>query len=946
MTLPRRLPIVIGICATFALAGCATPDVVRNAAPPIGKTIGGQSAPDAKALPIEISKPVAADREKAIANYQALLKLNPDKAVHDEAVRRIADLQVEIEDLKGNPESGQATLADSISRYRHLLAKNPDAVGNDRLFYQLARAYDNSGDWKNAIATLDVLEVRYPNSDLMGDAHFRNAELLYRHDQFKKAAEQYHIVMDLGRDTPLYATAQYKYGWSLYKQQHYDDAIAVFFNILDHDLPKDASADPDKALENVEKDKYDIAKDALRVTSLAFTALGGGPAVNTYYKKHGEPRFYELVYNALGAMMLDQQRYTDAAKAYRAFIDGHPKHADAPRFQDKVIATYKAAGFNDKVLAATERYADDYAPDSAYWGDKAPTKEAMEHLHGDFVEIGRHYQAKAEQEKTAPSATRDADYATAAHWYQRFQNFFPVDAGAAPTSLLLGDALFDGDQTRDAAWVYEKTAYAYPGYAKAPDAALAAVQAWQKLAKTAPEAQREDALSMSIRSSKKLALVFPQHPKRDEVLAQASVDLLTLKRFDEATRVATEVLKAQPPAPPALQRTTLGVVGDARFAQSNYPDAEHAYTKLLALAPAGDKEHPHVVSQLALSIYRQGEAQQKLGNWRVAAENYLRVGKVVPEAELHPTADYNAAAAFIQLKDWPRAEQTLESFRQQFPDNKLIPDVDKKLAVSYQTDGKLALAAAAYMRISQRTTESVDTRREAAWLAAQLYDQAPDAAHADTAYQSYVSQYPLPLDRAMDARARLTKLALARHDEAAYEHWLEEIISADARAGAARNEKSRVLASHASLILARKSAEQEKAIALAQPLKDSLTRKTAAMQATVQKLQRTLGYGIAEDTTAATFELGALYEDFANALMHSQRPALGGDELAQYNLLLQEKADPLFDQAIKAHEANLAHVGQGVYDKWVAQSVAALARLAPGLYAKHEKSEASYDHLH
>lgn len=946
MTLPRRLPIVIGVCAACVLAGCATPAVVRNAAPPIGKTIGGQSAPNAKILPIEISQPVAADREKAIANYQALLKLNPDRDVRDEASRRIADLQVEIEDLKGNPQSGQASLADSIARYRHLLAEHPDALGNDRLLYQLARAYDNSGDWKNAIATLDALETRYPNSDLMGDAHFRNAELLYRHGQFKKAAEKYHIVMDLGRDTPLYATAQYKYGWSLYKQKKYEGAIAVFFDILEHDLPKGAPADPDTALANVEKDKYDIAKDALRVTSLAFTALGGGPAVNSYFEKHGEPRFYELVYNALGAMMLDQQRYTDAAKAYLAFIDRHPKHVDAPRFQDKVITTYKAAGFNDEVLAATERYANDYAPDSAYWGGKAPTAEVTRHLHRDFIEIGRHYQAKAEQEKTAPLARRDQDYATAAHWYRRFQNFFPTDADAPATSLLLGDALFDGNQTRDAAWVYEKTAYAYPGYAKAPDAALAAVQAWQKLAKATSAEQHEAALSMSIRSSKKLAQVFPQHPKRDEVLAQASVDLLTLKRFDEAVRVATEVLGAQPPAPTQLQRIVLGVIGDARFEQSNYPDAEQAYTKLLALTPPGHDDRTHVVSQLALSIYRQGEAQQQLGNWRVAAENYLRVGKVVPEAALHPVADYNAAAAFIQLKDWPRAEQTLESFRQQFPTHALIPDVDKKLAVSYQSDGKLAAAATAYTRISQRTSESIDTRREAAWLAARLYDQAPDAGRADTAYQSYVSQYPLPLDRAMSARARLAKLALARHDETAYVHWLDAIIAADAGAGAARNVQSRTLASHASLILARKSAQQEQAIALTQPLKDSLERKTAAMQATVRKLQQTLGYGIAEDVTAATFELGALYEDFATALLHSQRPALSGEALEQYNLLLQEKADPLLDQAIKAHAANLAHVRQGVYDRWVAQSVTALARLAPGLYAKREKAEESYDQLH
>ncbi|HEU0198053.1 MAG TPA: tetratricopeptide repeat protein [Nevskiaceae bacterium] len=930
--------------ALLTLAAC-TPAVVRQSAPPIGTIIGHQAQPAANVLPITPSAPVAANPQKAIANYQALLALHPDKQLRDEALRRIADLQVQTQDIEGNPASGRATLEQSIDTYRALLAQHPHAADNDRLLYQLARAYHNTGQTAKAIQTLKRLETRHPGSDLMGDTHFRSAELLFQTKQYAAAAKQYRIVMDLGPKAPFYQPAQYKYGWSLFKQHKYDQDIAVFFSILDTDLPPGKLEDPDKALAQVEKGRSDIAKDSLRVVDLSFVELGGGAAINAYFAKHGQPRFYELVYNSLGATFLAHKRYTDAAKTYAAFIERYPSHREAPHFQDKVIAAYRAGGFNDQVLTAAEAYANDYAPGASYWGGKAPTTAVMKHLHADFEAIGHHYQAAgARAGQTAEQ--QSADYANAAHWYRRFQTVFPTDPDAPNISMSLGDSLYAGGQTRQAAYVYEKTAYAYPGFKQAPAAALAAVQAWQRLAKEVPPAQRPAVLELSVRSSDKLAAVFPHHPKRDAVLTGAAVDLLELKQYNQATAEAERVLAAQPTAAPQLRQTALGVVGDARFAQDDYPKAERAYTQMLALTPSNDPQRPRVVKQLALSIYRQGVGQRKLGNLRLAADDFLRIGKVVPEAELWPTADFDAGAALVEAHDWQRAEQVLSAFRTQFPNNKLVPDVDKKLALSYQSDHQPAKAAAVYLRIANRSSETPDTRRNAAWLAARLFDQAHQFSNAQGAYENYVGQYPLPLDQAMDARARLAELAKAQHDTSNYQYWLEQIVQADQNAGAQRDDKSRILASHASLLLARMTIKYADSIILNQPLKDSLSARTLATQTAVTELKQTLTYGVAEDTTAATYELGALYADFAQALMNSQRPAVTGDELAQYNLVLQEKSEPFVDEAIKAHKANLARVGQGMYDKWIAKSVAALARLAPGTYAKQEKGKLSYEHLH
>ena len=105
-------------------------------------------------------------------------------------------------------------------------------------------------------------------------------------------------------------------------------------------------------------------------------------------------------------------------------------------------------------------------------------------------------------------------------------------------------------------------------------------------------------------------------------------------------------------------------------------------------------------------------------------------------------------------------------------------------------------------------------------------------------------------------------------------------------------------------------------------------------------------YGFADVTTAATYELGNLHQDFAKALSDSERPKkLSALELEQYNLLLEEQSFPFEEKAIEAYESNLRRIPQGIYDEWVAKSAKALAVLAPGKYGKREKGEEPYESL-
>lgn len=933
----RQLP--FALC--LILSACAS-DVVRNAAPPI-ETIADRDTPDEATLPILASQPVAADPQKALSNYRKLLELQPDSGTKAESMRRMADLQVQMEDIKGN-DSGDSekSIKSSIRLYNQLLYDHPEDKNNDRIFYQLARAYQNVGDVNAAIDSLERLSKRYPDSELSGDAHFRRAELLFSRKRYADAEAEYKTVMDLAGKTPFYQPSQYKFGWARYKQGNYEGALEVFLAVLDRELPKGELYDATEALKTVGKAKNDLAQDSLRVASLSLVSMGGGKAINEYLAKKGDPRFYPLLYSTVGEQMLEKQRYADAAEAYSAFIQRYPTHKRAPAFQSRVIRAYADGGFNDLVAAEKERFATAYDPNSSYWAGKPASKEALAELRIHLDDLAKHYQAAGQKNKDA----NRADFITAAKWNRRIMQVYPQDPKISETNFLLAQNLFDGGQTLESAQEYTRTAYSYPNHARAADSAYAAVFAYEKHADEVAKEQRGSVLRLAIDAGTKFADKFPGHTEVVTVLTHTAENLYELKSYDEAITVAARILKSPRAVTYQLRRSAWSVTADSQFALQRYPLAEAAYVEELKLTTQTGPERTALIEQLAASVYKQGEAARDNGDLRNAANQFLRVAQVTPEASIRATADYDAAASLIQLQDWPAAEKVLEAFRAAYPSHPLQADVDKKLAVAYQADNKPLQAASTYQRIATRSAEPIDIRRDAAWLAATFYDQAKAVPEATRAYENYLGSFPRPLTKALDARQRLAAMSKGQADLVRESYWLNEIITADETAGAERTDRTRAMGAQASLELGRYAASEARDMRLVLPLEKSLPKKKLAMEKAIQSLNKAAAYGFADIATAATHELGTVYQNFGKSLMDSERPKKLSDlELEQYNVLLEEQTFPFEEKAIATYESNLKNIRQGVFDDWVAKSYDELLKMAPAKFGKIEKGEAIYETL-
>jgi tetratricopeptide (TPR) repeat protein len=925
-----RLAVLLTVGATVAgAAGTAAADQ----RPP---TIG-----DLKGRQVEVRKddPVAASSDRALENYQEFLKLgNGDAALRAEAMRRLGDLKLEAGELerieKDLAQGSPLGTGDSIVLYGKLLAAYPNYERNDAVLYQLARAYEADQQAEKALATLDQLVRRYPSSRYFDEAEFRRGEILFSARDWAAAETAYASVIRIGARSEFYAQSLYKHGWAQFKRGDADGALGSFAKLLDRELLDAKGAELD--VETFTRPQRELVDDTLRVVAISFSFEDDAKGVDNFLKHHGDKPYAHLLYGALGDLYVSKERWTDAADAYRAFSKRAPDNEHAPLLQMAAIAAYKRGGFASLVLDGKREYVDRYKLGSPFWAHRQPADAPLvvRELKTNVQDLAAFYHAQAQSSKLP------ADYQEAARWYRTFLQSFPDDPGAAASNYLLADTLFESHQFHDAAVEYERTAYAYAPNEKSATAGYAALVAYDKEEATLTGEARSAWHRQGLESGLRFATTFQEHPESIPVLVRTAREYYDVKEYAKAIDVADIVLARRPPVDVDKQRMAWTVIANGQFELGQFDKAEGAYLQVQTLLPSNDPQRAAIDERVAASVYKQGETRKAAGDEAGAVADFLRVAQLAPNAKIRATADYDAAALLISLKDWPKAIAVLEGFRRNFPASELQPEVTRKLAVAYLAADRPGPAAGEFERIASGAGGTPDVQREALAQAAALYEKSGDQAKTVAAWESYVKRFPKPFEPAMEARQKLADFASQHGDAPKRSALLEEIVRADKGAGSDRTDRSRYLAARASLELAGPTRDAFNAIHLTLPLKKSLEAKRSAMQQALKAYGAADEYAVAEVSTAATFEMAELYRHLGADVLTSERPkALAGEELEQYDLLLEEQAYPFEEKAIEIHLVNAARAAQGIYDAAVRASFAALAKLKPARFAKMEEGE-------
>ncbi|MDR2877563.1 MAG: tetratricopeptide repeat protein [Chromatiales bacterium] len=886
----------------------------------------------------------ASDRQLALRSYLVYIDIAEGKARRMFAMRRVADLRLLIaeEALASGAGGYREGFHAAVEDYRRLLREYPAYPAADEVHYQIARAYDSVNEDMKSLEALTVLTQGFPQSPRYLEAQFRRGEILFKNRDYAGAERAYSEVAAAGQDAGFYEQALYKRGWARYLQGQTQTALADFMVVLERSLISGTELRTRLSPEALPRAQRELVDDTLRVISLSFAREGGPVAASAYFARAGATPLEPLIYSSLAEYYLKRNLYAGAVESLRAFIERNPLHEQAPVFQMRIAEIWEQAGEPQRAVAAREEFTRVYGKDSAYWKqrDIARMPLVSQRLREELMTMAQRAHAAAQ------ASHNERDYVEAARSYRDYLAFFPDDDRAPELAFLLGELLFEQGRYGEAIEYYEQSAYRYSPHARAAEAGYAALLSYQRYLDqlgTAPstEAERQAVRARSIEASTRFVSQFPRHPQVATVLTRTAEQLLAAGQYSRALTLAQRITNGMVQAGPELRRAAFIVIADVYFERKEYAQAEAAYTEALAMPAAGApaRTGESINERLAASIYHQGEQARAAGDKVVAREQFLRAAAVLPGSAIAQTAHYDAIAITLAQGETAAAITMMENFRHNYPQSRWHSAITGELALAYLAAGDLMHAAEEFGRVSaEHAKDDPAQAREALWRSAELYQQAGDKARAALAWQRYIVAFPEPVDRAIEARLRIAEAFQSSGNADAQQRWLGEIVAAFDKAGAAGGDFGRQAAAQAALELAKPLGEKYQSMRLVIPLDRSLREKRQAMDAALEAYGRAAGYGVAQITTAATFQIGEIYHGFGRALLDSERPAdLNAEELEEYNVLLEEQASPFEEQAIEVHEVNFHRIAQGIYDDWVRASLDQLAELMPVRYGKREK---------
>jgi TolA-binding protein len=828
-------------------------------------------------------------------------------------------------------ELEKAGAREAIALYKKLLDNYPQYEGNDRVLYQLCRAYEELGQTEEAMAVMDRLVRDFPRSPSLDEVQFRRAEYFFTHRRYLDAEATYKSIVNMGVGSRYFELALYKLGWTFYKQQFYEDGLQRFIALLDHKVA--AGYDFAQTKDDQERKRID---DTFLAISQSFSYLHGATSVMEYFDANGKRSYEDRIYSNLGEFYFGKRRYSDAAAAYNAFVKRNQFHQLSPQFHMRVIEIQLAGGFPTLVIDAKKEFAKNYGLKAEYWKHFEPgtRPEVLGFLKTNFTDLAHHYHALYQ----GPEHIKEkaSNFQEALHWYGEFLVSFPLDAESPAINYQLAELLLENRSFAGAALEYEKTAYNYSRHEKSPAAGYAAIFAYREHLRTAEPDEKEKVRRETVRSSLKFAETYPEHEKAAIVLGAAADDLYDLKDHEQALAAGRKLIMVFPGADREVLKSAWIVVGHSCYELQHYVEAETAYVKVLDLLPAEDNSRPGFIDNLAASIYKQGEQANALQDYRAAADHFLRVGRMAAASKIRVNAEYDAAAALILLKDWKMAATVLAGFRELFPGHQLQPEVTRKIANVYKEDGKLTLAADEYERVETEFKDE-EVRRGALMLAAELHQQTGNNRQALAVYRRFVGYFPQPVEVNLEMRNKVAEILKAENARTDYLNELKEIVQIEAAAGQARTPRTRYLAGKGALVLAEQAYEQFAEVRLIKPFEDNLRKKKELMKGATQAFNKLMEYEVGEVTAAATFYLAEIYARFSKALTESERPdSLNAQEMQEYELAIEEQAYPFEEKAINVHEKNIELISIGLYNSWIDKSMERLSRLVPVRYDKPE----------
>jgi tetratricopeptide (TPR) repeat protein len=853
------------------------------------------------------------------------------------AIKRLAELEIELinktlkeNDAIDNNREEDSRYETSLNKTIELLSTSlrdyPQAKGNDRILYQLADTYNQKGEYLQAINLLKNLVSKYPKSPFYVETQFRLAEHAFTMGDYISAEDAYTEVLASPLNDIFYEKSLFKRGWSRYKQQLYLDAVDDYLDAVEHHNFA--------AYEKLEKNEKDQFEEYFRAVGLAFSNLGGTNALLDYFSEESDFKYLYQTYATISDIYLKQERYSDAANTINQFIRYNPNSVYIPYSQLKIIAIWQKSQFISKLYGAIESFYVTYNPSSQYWKTTNVSSDigtAVEKsLRGYVVLVSEYFHNQYQDSK------KSSDFNKANTWYKRYLDNYSSYARQDNIFYQYAE-LLDLAKRDNQSIVYFELA-AYDGdIILDKKSAYATIVISDRLHSNNKGESKTYWLNKHLNYALLYSQLYPTDKRSGKIIFHASSMAFSNNQFSKAIALA-ELLPSNA-SEKTLYNTNI-IRAQGYFKLGRFHEAETIYTDILSASNFTRFDREKLNDNLALTIYKQAEQASKANDIEGASRHFMRIIKVAPRSEIAATGVYDAIALSVSQSLWQQSIQYIKVFQGAFPQHKLSNDVTKKLSVAYLNSNQSIKAAQEFERIS--SSDSDDNVKKAALLqAAELYESKNELASAIRSYREYANSFRAPYPQYMEVMYTLSALYTKTNDSQKAYFWSNKIRKADKNiTTSTKTERTKYIVSISTLKLAKEKHSVFNRRKLVEPLRENLRKKKQDMQDAVLLYGQASVYGISEISTESTYAIGSIYRDFSIALLESERPkSLNGEELEQYDILLEDQAFPFEEKAIEFYETNLSRTKNGIYDEWIKKSYLTLTELFPVRYKRKGKIE-------
>lgn len=731
------------------------------------------------------------ERLDAIARFEEFLKRYPSEPKYTPDVMfRLAELYYErssdehltamreYEDkLKTTPASSEppaepaVNFAPSIALYRRLIDGFPDYRLNDGAWYLLGYCLEKQNAFEEGLAAYQQLIARYPRSRFTTEAWVRIGEYYFdavtEPDALAKAAEAYeHATQETAH--PLYDKALYKLGWTYYRMDRFDDAVARFLTLADYYEAKKAQGGDEAG--------GDLHEESLQYVaiSLADEKWGGMEKARALFAARG-PRAYEAdLYRRLGNVWFDQTSHASAIEAYRLVLEKDPLAKDAPQIQQRIVQAYERDRKLSESFAEAQRLAALYAPGSAWYEKNKDEPEALSAADALAEKslytsaIYHHQQALVFKQEGRFNEAKQG-FEVAARAYGGYLERFPRSKAAYEIRFYYAECLYNSLQFVAAARQYAEVRDSSMDKRFLKDAAFSAVVSWQlQLAQeykagTArelkplrsnerPEGEVIQPVALAPSEEKLVAASdayvskLPQDEKSPGIAYKAAELFYTHNDFPEARRRFEAIVQAYPKSEVAKYSTNLIV--ETFLISKDWRSVEETSARLASNSDVIDPKsdlHKDLVRFKLAGRFKLADQLFQLGQYEEAAQKYILLVDEEPKHEFADKALNNAAVCYENTRRFDSALKLYERIFREYPASSLADAALFRVAVNAENSYDFDKAVASYQRLVKDYPKSKD-REAALFNSARLLEGLQRYADAASAFLRYADLFPTAED--------------------------------------------------------------------------------------------------------------------------------------------------------------------------------------------------------